>query len=73
VILDDKRVIVFERLGNVKKATFFETDDQKLKRVVAYSSRDQAVAANDPPRPVQILRTLLSLPQNPQAIGHDGT
>ncbi len=72
VILDDKRVIMFDRVGSQKGATLFEVEDQKLKQVVAYNSRDQAVAANDPPRPLQTLLTLLAYRQNPRNTEQDG-
>lgn len=79
VVLDDKRVIVFDRVGDRKGATFFEVEHQKLKEMVAYDSRDQAVAANDPPRPLQAVLTLLAYRTAPQQDadadpqGDDGT
>lgn len=63
-------MIVFDRVGERKGATFFELQDQKVTKLVAYSERDQAIAANDPPRPMQTLLTLLAY-RRPQATEQD--
>lgn len=77
VMLDDTRVIVFDRVAGQKRATFFETEHtthKKLKQLVAYGSRDQALDEHDPPRPLRTLLTLLAYRQNPEvtAPGQDG-
>jgi len=64
--VDDKRLLVYDRIGEAKRATFFEVADGKVSHLITYSNRDQAIAENEERRKASRKKAIPSGPDPTQ-------